>query len=526
MPSIRKDLTIEIEGFNKIVTTISVFEVTATHIKVPRLYGFDHYGPPRFARMSDGVDIDPAHLRRVQFALYPAQQQCVDAMRKANFTDAQVREGTAGCILNLACGKGKTHIGIQRTLDVKKRTLVVCHSNVSVSQWIVNFHRSLPDVTVSEFHGSSGFPDTDVVVATIHPLALERSTAQYDKTRFAQWLNTFGQVIYDEIHIFGAPKFSVFFDIIHSRVQLGLSATPERSDGMELNYELKIGRILDAQADLHIEPPQFDVTVYPLKPPPPTVIVPSTEGRGGAYAEELKKVTISESRCEFLVDTMKSHFSRFPRDNMLIFCNYIEEVEFLFARLLRQFGPGGVALKSIPAEACDTAYGVNMAGSDEKRTMGIAGMYIDKVCGDICAEAIGRMADDARVLICTYKKGGTGFSPVRFRSVVIWSPTRAMIKQAVGRIQRWRDEEGMTLGPEGSWNKLPRTIYDFIDDHTVASGQYYSGSREGGRLVQSRRSTYIDAGYRVFKPKESRSVVSLEKECQSMLAELGFTAPQ
>lgn len=489
MPTIRKDLTVELEDhFNNIITII-LFELTPTHIKLPRLYGLSKYGSPRFQRLTDGTDCDPSHFSDVRFKLYDAQQQCVDALRSKFFTDEQRKSGTAGCVLNLACGKGKTHIGIQRILDVKKRTLVVCHSNVSVSQWVKNISHALPNVTIAEFHGNGAFPTTDVVVATIHPLALKRSTEHYDQRAFASWLMTFGHVIYDEIHIFGAPKFSGIFDLVHSTMQLGLSATPERSDGMEKNFALKVGPILDAQTSLGIKPPIFDVTVYPLTPPLPTVVTPSAERRNGAFATSVKAFTLSDTRVEFLSATLKTHFERVPNDNVLIFCNYVEEVNFLFARLLVAF----------------------------------QGYYIDRVYEDVCAETISNMADNARILICTYKKGGTAFSPVRFRTVVIWSPTRAMIKQAVGRIQRWRDEEGIELGPEGSWNRMPRTIFDFIDAHTVASSQYYSGSIENGHKIPSRRMVYIESGYNVCKPKESRSLMNLEQETVEMFKNIGLS---
>jgi superfamily II DNA or RNA helicase len=488
MPAIRKGLTIEIEDHFNNQIFIPLYELTPTHVKVPRLFGLHHYGKPRLQRLSEGEDCDPAHFNNVKFTLQQAQQLCIEALRTHFFTKEQIELGSAGCVLNLACGKGKTHIGIQRVLDVKKRTLVVCHSNVSVSQWIKHFGRSLPDVTTSEFHGNGSFPQTDVVIATIHPLALERSTAHYDQATFAKWLNSFGQIIYDEIHIFGAPKFSSFFNSVHSKIQLGLSATPERSDGMELNFSLKVGPVLDAQANLGIKPPTFGVTVYPITPPLPTTITPSAERRNGSYATSVKAFTLSDSRADYLVETLHAHFKRMPNDNILVFCNYIEEVNFLFQKFIAAF----------------------------------QGYYVDRVCEDVCAEAIATMADTARILICTYKKGGTAFSPVRFRAVVIWSPTRAMVTQAVGRIQRWRDEEGVELGPEGSWNSLPRTIYDFIDTHTVASSQYYSGSLENGHTIPSRRSVYIKAGYKVFKPKESKAIVSLEAETETMFKDLGF----
>jgi len=514
MDEINRDLVVEVTDYFNNPVRIPLYASEKDYVAVPRLYGIANYGRPQFGRQSEGVAIYQQRLAKVCFHLYEAQQSCVNAIHSRFFAASLLREGMAGGTLNLACGKGKTHIGIQCIADVGRRTLVVCHSNVTVSQWVVSIRRSLPDLIVAEYHGAaSGSKQAeevaDVVVATIHPLIFSRSAASSSSSSGSsgssgsrEWLATFGLVIYDEIHIYGANKFSRIFDIVRAKRQLGLSATPDRNDGMDRVFQLKVGPTLDAQAELGIAPPTFDVTVYPLIPPPPskTAVVAAAEGRNASYAMVVKSITQSSHRIDYLITVMRSHFDSHPFDNMLIFCNFIDEVNQLHAKLTEAFPT----------------------------------MLIGCVCEDLSAESIAVLADTARVLICTYKKGGTGFSPVRFQSAVIWSTTRAMITQAVGRIQRWRDEEGVELGPEGSWNAMPRTIYDLIDRCTPASQQYYHDSRENERIIRSRRAVYIAAGYRICAPRSSAgagadasagvsaSMDALTQSAEEEMVRLGF----
>lgn len=495
--SLRKELSIHVEDHMGNHRSIELYDVGGPDlILVPRLYGIEHYGRPDQTHMTDGEMIDPRRLEDVRFKLYEAQEKCVHALRTRFFAKDQCDEGRAGCVLNLACGKGKTHIGIQRIADVGRRALVICHSNVSVSQWRKNIQRSLPLLTVAEFHGGSGgkggdgcFPEADVIVSTIHPLAVMRYREKYDGKAFMAWLLKFGHVIYDEIHIFGAPAFSDIFNILRCRIQFGLSATPDRIDGMEKMFELKVGPILDAKVELDIAPPTFEVTVIPIQPASTASRArPSTEQREGSYAELVKTITMLPDRVSLLVQILRVHFGMHPLDNMLIFCNFIEEVNFLFDPLATAF---------------------------PDKTIG-------KIYEDKGADEIALLADTAHILICTYKKGGTAFSPIRFRSVTIWSPTRAMITQAIGRIQRWRDEEGMELGPEGSWNELPRTIYDFADQNTVASMQYSCGSRENGHLIPGRKAIYVASGFRIIGKERAVDTSQLVRDSNAAFKKLGF----
>jgi len=334
-------------------------------------------------------------------------------------------------------------------------------------------------VSVVEYHGEALLPRADIVVSTIHPLVVKTSVSKHIPKELYNWFNSFGTVIYDEIHLFGSPLYSEVFNMIRARHQLGLSATPERSDGMKLYYILKVGPTLDTTKELGIKPPKFDVAIITANPSTSPVAI----GGYRSYAKNVLEVTINESRYIDLRNRLADFFRKHPDRNILIFCNYHLEVEWLYPKLARDF-----------MDRKDEVYGIKRVG---------------KAYGSMPAVEIAHEADHANILICTYRKGGTGFSPIRFTVAVIYSPTRALITQAIGRIQRWVDDQ--------KHNELRRYIIDYVDTNTVCSSQYYRSSFFNNVPIPSRRKVYLDNGYTfINRKKKSKHKDSINRIMQQM----------
>ena len=133
--AIKRDLTIKLVDHNERIQRIPIYKDMGVSVVVPRLYGLKHYGKPTFERVSEGREIVTGEQH---YTLYPAQKDCVAAI---SFDVPSTVEGGRGhssstttttttsttttttsttkkprkgieAVLNLACGKGKTHIGI------------------------------------------------------------------------------------------------------------------------------------------------------------------------------------------------------------------------------------------------------------------------------------------------------------------------------------------------------------------------------------------------------------------------------
>lgn len=129
------------------------------------------------------------------------------------------------CIVVLPCGAGKTAVSIMAAFRRGRRTLVVVPNDDLGAQWGERVASYVPGARVGIIKGDRVEVERcDFVVVTVHSL--------YQRTYAADVLATFGTVIVDECHHMAAPCFSRALRAIPARCILGLTATPNRPDGL------------------------------------------------------------------------------------------------------------------------------------------------------------------------------------------------------------------------------------------------------------------------------------------------------
>lgn len=175
---------------------------------------FDHYADqplPSPAFFADG------------FA--PRDYQC-DAV-------GAVQEGECGVVV-MPCGAGKTSTGVAVIERLQQRTLILVHTKDLARQWVERIQGTeempgqLVGVTVGTVGGGRKSTDegADVVVATVQTLAT------WSWRDLLRWGRGFGLVIMDEAHHAPAETFLAVLNGLPARYRVGLTATPEREDGM------------------------------------------------------------------------------------------------------------------------------------------------------------------------------------------------------------------------------------------------------------------------------------------------------
>ncbi|MCB9891592.1 MAG: DEAD/DEAH box helicase family protein [Planctomycetes bacterium] len=132
---------------------------------------------------------------------------------------------TAGLVV-LATGLGKTWLAAFDSCKFQ-RVLFVAHREEILDQAIKTFRRIRSDASIGRFTGSEKTPDTDILFASVQTLA---RTQHLDT--FAT--NHFDYVIVDEFHHAAAATYRALIDHFEPRFLLGLTATPERTDGADL----------------------------------------------------------------------------------------------------------------------------------------------------------------------------------------------------------------------------------------------------------------------------------------------------
>lgn len=487
------EMTLKTRGFKGDTTIFRLDSSDATTIRVPRLYGISRFGPPASVAVSNGSQFRAAAYGRLgatsvpaaphpgagvrsAYTLLPYQQRCIEYIFSTHYSSDRQRDHSEGCVVDLPCGMGKTLVGIEFIRRIDRKALVICHpSGVSVRQWALAFQRFLPSLITSEHHGGAVPPDADVVVTTINSVVLGIGSGA--NVAYNRWLCGRGSVVYDEAHLLSSTKFGTVIGRIFAQYQLGLSATLERSDRKHELVLYAIGPSIDAVTTLGVSPPKFDVLVRVL------MIRPTPACSGGmpiapgsapptasaavvglpSHMASLKELTLSESRIMDLISRLDARLVERSDECILVFCNFIEECDVVSDALRRHAWSGA---------------------------SGVTSALVSTVYRDLDAADVRHAADVARIIVCTYKKAGTGFSPVRFTTGVIWSSTKRLLVQGCGRLTRWNDDDP-------TWNTRQRLILDYSDVGTVAEAQCWHDSLDNGMLIPARVTAYERLGYRV-----------------------------
>ncbi len=140
-----------------------------------------------------------------------------------------------GGIIKLTCGGGKTILAIAIACMLGLKTLVLVHKEFLLDQWKDRI-QAFSNATVGIIRQKAFQTDFDIVIGMIHSI----SAIDYDQ----DVLNEFGLVILDEVHHLGSRMFSKTLLKTSAEYTIGLSATPERLDGMMSVVHNWIGDII------------------------------------------------------------------------------------------------------------------------------------------------------------------------------------------------------------------------------------------------------------------------------------------
>ena len=186
---------------------------TPKTIRVPRFC--DAVSPEvRSARSSTGA---PASIRFVG-TLRPHQNEAISrGVEECN------RVG--GGVLSLDVGLGKTVCALALAARLGRRTLIIVHKGFLADQWVERIGQFCPGATIGRIQQDTfEVEGRDFVIAMIQTLCVRPWPADAFKS--------VGMVIVDEAHHIAAQAFSQAMFLMNPRYTLGLTATPERKDGL------------------------------------------------------------------------------------------------------------------------------------------------------------------------------------------------------------------------------------------------------------------------------------------------------
>ena len=152
------------------------------------------------------------------------------------FSNNRARSG----IIVLPCGAGKTLVGIMAATTIKRNTIILCNSSVSVSQW----YRECNEWSITKQRENiCKFTSKDknklwntktsagILITTYTMMAFQGSRSEQTAEILKAITETeWGLMILDEVQVVPADMFRKILSIIKSHCKLGLTATLVRED--------------------------------------------------------------------------------------------------------------------------------------------------------------------------------------------------------------------------------------------------------------------------------------------------------
>lgn len=222
---------------------ISAWDQNSTHLIVPRNF------------------VQPAAWKDLGFPVHditPREFPAVDVHTRSTLKNAHQRLGFEALVdfgdgvLSLQPGQGKTVVALHAWTTQKVPAIIITHNSGLAYQWRerVQEHTSISADEIGWVQEDRWDWEKPIVMASMQTLVSRVDEIPEEMRRH------FGVVIFDEVHHLGAREFNKTAGMFYG-TRWGLSATPEREDGMTALYQYHIGPVLYAFGEHDVIPEVF-----------------------------------------------------------------------------------------------------------------------------------------------------------------------------------------------------------------------------------------------------------------------------
>jgi superfamily II DNA or RNA helicase len=400
-----------------------VYKEVDDALYLPKHFGIDQYGVP--SESTRDVDCTEAAHWTFGGSLRPAQEAVVNSFLLPTPHDG---------ILSLHTGGGKTVCALYIASRLRLPTLVIVHNSFLRDQWEERVRMFLPQARIGRIQGDACEVDgKDVVIAMLQTLSMKDLPIATFKP--------IGLVVVDECHHIASEVFVQALPKVTSKYMLGLSATPQRKDGLMFVAHWFLGPLLYTSDTGDKTDSDIKVEVYEYKNDDPVFNEILYNSQGVMFTTLMvNKLAECENRTQWLVEILKDVLDESPQRQLLVLTDRVQHTKDLYAAL----PPSLQARSAILSQAVSAA----------KRT-------------EFCASCT--------ILIATYAMCKEGFDVPTLNTLLMATP-RPDVDQIVGRILRVE--------------KSARTVHPLILD--VVDPQFR-------RQFQERNGLYKKRSYTVTK---------------------------
>lgn len=217
--------------FNQVDLSFPLYTETQNKLYIPKMYGFEKFGIPK-KQLSNYAGTK--WNREIKFTgnLYQHQKDASRVMLK------ELVQGKGGGVLSLMTGGGKSITGIYLLSRLQRKAIIIVNKIPLMKQWETEIQSFLPNAKVGIIQGQANVDvhDKDIIIAML------QSLAKIDYP--AQLFEDIGVCLVDECHNTSSKVFSRVLAKMCCRYTIGLTATPQRSDGCEYVFKWHLGDVL------------------------------------------------------------------------------------------------------------------------------------------------------------------------------------------------------------------------------------------------------------------------------------------
>jgi superfamily II DNA or RNA helicase len=465
MLALRTDLTMKpkvMDKYQKGIPSFPIYYESSTRFYVPRHWGIKHYGEPEGSTVSEGLPLPETVQLNSAFPPRAFQEEII----------TQFMEADANGLICVPCGYGKTFMALQIAVRLQRRFLIVVDKEFLMNQWKSEIENFVKGARVGILQGDVQQVGSEVIrekpksLAELKQLAKDAGVkctgtradltarlkevgidaepkehvVEYDVTicmiqtvcqrDFPDgFFDQYGFTIFDECHHLGAAYFCKALKKIHTRYMLGLSATPDREDGLTRVFEYFLGEPVYKNTQRAPDKEAVVRAIWFHSEDPAYTEVPENWKGETITSKLLNQVADYEPRNQKMLELIVE-YAQDPRRFLLILSDRISQLKWFEDALTHTPYPFGY--------------------------------YI----GGMKQTDLDQNAETCQILLATYQMASEAFSVKKLNTVLLATP-RKNVQQSTGRIFRERIEE----------RKVAPHIIDVIDSHDCHKRRWWIRQR-------------------------------------------------
>ncbi len=303
-----------------------------------------------------------------------------------------------------------TVLAIKTISETKLKSIIVCNKIDTMMYWKKELQRFIPGCRIGSIHAEEfDIDNKDIILSMLHTLTIGKNINKH-----IHKLNVIDLMIIDEVHTIATVKFCKLFNVLYPRYIFGLTATLDRTDGMEKIVKMYIGDVIYSNISTCKKQTTNIITHR-------TTYLHITEYKINNKVLNISKMlsTLVESKNRNnKIINIVLELAKNKQRNILVISDRIKHLKFL-------------------NEHIDNS-----------------GLFI----GEKNTDELDRVKESSQVILATTKMVSDGFNCPRLNTLIFTTP-KSNITQLIGRIYRKK-------------HSIIPVIVDIIDTHPVYKSQF------------------------------------------------------